>query len=167
MDQWAFGGNAIMDGSAKPGNTSPYSYYYQTIMGNPDAHWEKVKKFNFGIDYGFLNDMFAGSVEIFKDKRNDILIKGSERSVPSYFGGSAPTANLGKAESKGFEIELRFNYPINKDMRVWANMNMTHAANKIIERDDPALRPPTSTRQATPSARTARTSMQASSTTTT
>ncbi|MDE6271119.1 MAG: TonB-dependent receptor [Muribaculaceae bacterium] len=147
MDQWGYGSwngsasAAVVDGSGRPGNTTPYNYYYQLVMGNPDAHWEKVKKFNFGIDYGFLNDMFAGSVEIFKDKRNDILIKGDQRAVPSYFGSAAPTANLGKAESKGYEIELRFNYPINKDMRVWANLNMTHAANKIIERDDPKLKP--------------------------
>ena len=141
MDQWAFGGNAIMDGSARPSNTSPYSFYYQTMMGNPDAHWEKVTKMNLGIDYGFLNDMFAGSVEIFKDKRKDILVKGSDRSIPSYFGGNAPTANLGRAESQGFEVELRFNYPINRDMRVWANLNMTHARNKIIDRDDPQLKP--------------------------
>lgn len=141
MDQWAFGGNAIMDGSARPGNASPYTFYYQTMMGNPDAHWEKVTKMNLGIDYGFLNDMFAGSVEIFKDKRKDILVKGADRSVPTYFGGSAPTANLGRAESQGFEVELRFNYPINRDMRVWANLNMTHAKNKIIDRDDPKLKP--------------------------
>lgn len=141
MDQWAYGGNAVVDGSGLPGNTSPYTFYYQNVMGNPDAHWEKVTKLNFGIDYGFLNDMFAGSVEIFKDKRKDILVKGSDRSVPSYFGGTAPTANLGRAEASGYEIELRFNYPINKDMRVWANFNMTHAENKIIDRDDPQLRP--------------------------
>ncbi len=141
MDQWAYGGNAIVDGSARPGNTSPYTFYYQSVMGNPDAHWEKVTKMNLGIDYGFLNDMFAGSLEFFKDKRKDILIAGSQRSVPSYFGGTAPTANLGRAQSTGYELELRFNYPINRDMRVWANFNMTHAANKILDKDDPQLRP--------------------------
>lgn len=147
MDQWGYGSwngsasAAVVDGSGRPGNTAPYNYYYQLVMGNPDTHWEKVKKFNFGIDYGFLNDMFAGSVEFFKDKRNDILIVGDQRAVPSYFGASAPTANLGKAETSGYEVELRFNYPINKDMRVWANLNMTHAASKIIERDDPKLKP--------------------------
>lgn len=147
MDQWGYGSwngsasAAVVDGSGRPGNTTPYNYYYQLVMGNPDTHWEKVKKFNFGIDYGFLNDMFAGSVEFFKDKRNDILIVGDQRAVPSYFGASAPTANLGKAETSGYEVELRFNYPINKDMRVWANLNMTHAASKIIERDDPKLKP--------------------------
>ncbi|MBJ2167871.1 MAG: TonB-dependent receptor [Muribaculaceae bacterium] len=140
-DTWGFGGNAIVDGSAKPGNTSPYSFYYQSTIGNPDAHWEKVTKFNFGIDYGFLNDMFAGAVEIFKDKRKDILIRGTDRSIPSYFGGNPPTANLGRAEASGFEVELRFNYPINRDMRTWANFSMTHASNKIIDRDDPRLRP--------------------------
>lgn len=122
-------------------NRSMYTFYYLSKLGNPDAGWEKVKKFNLGIDYAFLNNMFAGSVEIFKDKRDGILINGNDRAMPSYFGQTPPTANLGKAESKGFEVEVRFSKNINRNMRVWANLSMTHAANKIIDRDDPALKP--------------------------
>ncbi len=148
MDQWAFGGNTKMKITGfgdEPGHRydggSIYQFYRQSALGNPDAHWEKVKKLNFGIDYSFLNGMIAGTVEIFKDKRNDILIKGEDRSMPTYFGQTPPTANLGKAEVKGYELELRFNKNITRDLRLWANFSMTHAANKIIDRDDPELKP--------------------------
>ncbi len=149
MDQWAYGGNTKMvetgyGGTGTPGkydDGSIYSYYRQSALGNPDAHWEKVKKMNLGIDFSFLNSMFSGTVEIFKDKRNDILINGNDRSMPSYFGQTPPTANLGKAEVSGYELELRFSKNINPDMRIWANLNMTHAANKITFRDDPDLKP--------------------------
>ncbi len=149
MDQWAYGGNTKMvttgyGGTGTPGvwdDGSIYSYYRQSALGNPDAHWEKVKKMNLGIDFSFLNNMLAGTVEIFKDKRNDILISGSDRSMPSYFGQTPPTANLGKAEVKGYEFELRFSKNLNHNTRIWANVSMTHAANKIIFRDDPELKP--------------------------
>lgn len=140
MDEWGTGGNTSMDITGYD-NRSMYTFYYLSKLGNPDAGWEKVKKFNLGIDYAFLNNMFAGSVEIFKDKRDGILINGNDRAMPSYFGQTPPTANLGKAESKGFEVEVRFSKNINRNMRVWANLSMTHAANKIIDRDDPALKP--------------------------
>lgn len=140
MDEWGTGGNTSMDITGYD-NRSMYTFYYLSKLGNPDACWEKVKKFNLGIDYAFLNNMFAGSVEIFKDKRDGILINGNDRAMPSYFGQTPPTANLGKAESKGFEVEVRFSKNINRNMRVWANLSMTHAANKIIDRDDPALKP--------------------------
>lgn len=140
MDEWGTGGNTSMDITGYD-NRSMYTFYYLSKLGNPDAGWEKVKKFNLGIDYAFLNNMFAGSVEIFKDKRDGILINGNDRAMPSYFGQTPPTANLGKAESKGFEVEVRFSKNINRNMRVWANLSMTHAANKIIDRDDHALKP--------------------------
>ena len=140
MDEWGTGGNTSMDITGYD-NRSMYTFYYLSKLGNPDAGWEKVKKFNLGIDYAFLNNMFAGSVEIFKDKRDGILINGNDRAMPSYFGQTPPTANLGKAESKGFEVEVRFAKNINSNMRVCANLSMPHAANKIIDRDDPALKP--------------------------
>ena len=149
MDQWGYG-NVRGDGQ---GNTkmsttgygyddaSIYKFYLQTALGNPDAHWEKVTKMNLGIDFSFLNNTIAGTVELFKDKRNDILIAGKDRAMPSYFGQTPPAANLGKAEVTGYELELRFTKNLSRDLRIWANASMTHAANKIINRDDPELKP--------------------------
>lgn len=61
--------------------------------------------------------------------------------MPSYFGQTPPAANLGKAEVTGYELELRFTKNLSRDLRIWANASMTHAANKIINRDDPELKP--------------------------
>lgn len=90
-----------------------------------------------------FDGLFAGTVEIFRDRRSDILVSGSDRATPSYFGGtlSAPWANLGVVKNKGYELELRFNKVFRKGLRLWANMNMTHAVNKVIEADDGDLLP--------------------------
>lgn len=136
MNQWAYGGTSSLDVDR---GESPYTWYRESAVGNSDVHWEKVKKLNFGVDYSFLDGLFAGSVEVFRDKRTDILVGGSDRAIPSYFGTTAVTANLGKVRTKGYELELRINKTFSNKMRVWANMSMTHAENKILEKDDAPL----------------------------
>ena len=138
MTQWAYGGNSSLDVTQ---GQSPYTWYRETTVGNENVHWEKVKKTNIGIDYGLFGGLLAGAVEIFRDKRTDILVSGNDRSMPSYFGQPAPTANLGKVSTKGYEIELRFNKVLANKMRLWANLSMTHAVNKIDVKDDAPLLP--------------------------
>ena len=140
MTQWAYasGSGARMDYNQ---NTSVYNYYRESTVGNENIHWEVVRKFNFGIDYSFLSGLAAGSVEIFQDKRSDIIIGGSERSVPLYFGQDAPSANLGKVTTHGYEMELRLNYSFPGGHRIWGNFNMTHAENVIDVKEDAELLP--------------------------
>ena len=120
---------------------SPYVWYYESAVGNPDVHWEKAIKQNLGIDYSFFNHFAAGSLEFFRDKRSDILITGNNRAVPSYYGTTAPTANLGRVRTSGFELELRLNYTFGNNFHLWGNFNMTHATNKVLSYDDPELTP--------------------------
>ncbi|MBQ9678569.1 MAG: TonB-dependent receptor [Prevotella sp.] len=137
MTQWAYGGHTSLDVTQ---GESPYEWYREATVGNPNVHWEKVKKFNFGIDYGFLGGLIAGSFDIFRDKRVDILVAGS-RQVPTYFGQAAALVNQGEVKTHGYELEVRFNKVFANKMRLWANMSMTHATNEVIMRDDPALLP--------------------------
>lgn len=139
MNQWAFQDQ----GTSLDVNqgTSPYHWYREASVGNPDVKWEKVKKLNFGVDFSFLGGLIVGNFDWFKDKRVDILIGGDSRSIPTFFGQTAPTANLGETTTKGYELALRFNKVLPNKMRVWAEANMTHAKNKIDIKDDPALRP--------------------------
>ena len=100
MTQWAYGGQSTLD-ITQGGDSNPYKWYRESSVGNPNVHWETVKKTNIGIDYGFLGGLFAGAVEIFHDKRTDILVQGSQRAVPSYFGQDPVTANLGEVHTNG------------------------------------------------------------------
>ncbi len=138
MTQWAYGGQSSLDVTQ---GTSPYTWYRESSVGNENVHWEKVKKLNIGIDYGFFGGLLAGSVEFFRDKRTDILVKGVDRAVPSYFGQQPATGNFGEATVKGYEIEMRFNKVLNNKMRLWANFSMTHAKNTIDVKDDAPLLP--------------------------
>ena len=138
MTQWAYGGNSSLDLNQ---GTSPYTWYREAAIGNPDVRWETVRKLNLGMDYAVFNGLLAGSVEYFRDKRYDILVRGRDRAVPSYFGVTPPTANLGRVKTSGYEIEVRVNKVFPSRLRLWSDLSMTHAKNKILERDDPALLP--------------------------
>ena len=98
MSQWAYGGQSTLD-VTQGGGDNPYKWYREATVGNPNVHWETVKKFNFGIDYGLFGGLLAGAVEIFRDKRTDILVGGSGRAVPAYFGQTPPTDKLGKIKT--------------------------------------------------------------------
>ena len=135
--QWAYGGNII---NGLYTDNSPYTWYKESKIGNPSIHWEVATKQNFGIDYSFLGGLIAGSLEFFNENRHDILVDGGDRSIPTYFGAKAPTANLGKTKSHGYEFELRLSKTIS-GVHMWGNFNMTHAVNKIVFKDDPILKP--------------------------
>ena len=143
---WAYGGHTKIDAVVTPNlwsgdhNTSPYYFYRESIVGNPDIHWEKVAKTNFGLDYALFGGLIAGNVEIFHDKRTDILVRGTDRAVPSYYGATPAWVNKGEVSTNGYEIEVRLNKTIGK-WHLWANMNMTHAVNEVKIKDDAPLAP--------------------------
>ena len=137
-DQLSFSGNALM---GSPLANTPYTYYRITQLGNPNLSWETVKKTNLGVEYSFLKGRITGSVDVYKDDRTDIIVNGNQRAIPSYFGVSAPQANLGRVKGKGYEIDLRLSQNFGKNLRVYVNSNMTHAENIVIFRDDPELLP--------------------------
>lgn len=138
MSQWVYGGRTTMDLNH---TESIYTWYRESSIGNIDVKWETVKKLNVGVDYSLLNGLLAGSLEFFRDERVDILLPGNQRSVPSYYGGTPATVNLGKVRTNGYELELRVNKKFDNGLRLWGNFNMTHAENKVLQKDDKPLLP--------------------------
>lgn len=137
LTQWGYGNNGKM--GENNSDRSPYTWYRETTVGNPDVHWETATKTNFGMDFSFFNGLIGGTVDMFNDYRTEILLQGNARAVPSYYGTTAPVANLGRVRVKGYEIDLKFNYKFNNGLRLWANANMTHSKDKILDADDPEL----------------------------
>lgn len=137
VDQWAYGGGALMNETNN--DASGYKWYRESSVGREDLHWEVVRKLNFGLDYSFLDGLVAGSVDVFRDKRSDVYVKGGSRATPSWFGQEAVAANIGEIKNKGYEIEVRLNKVFENGIRAWANMNYTHAENEVIKMDDAQL----------------------------
>ncbi|MBL1409161.1 TonB-dependent receptor [Sphingobacterium faecale] len=105
-------------------------------IANPDVSWEVARKSNIGLETKFYNGLFEFNLDLFSEKRNDILI--TRGSVPSIIG--IPSANLapvnfGKTENKGFEVELNHKLAIN-DLNYFIKGNISFARNKIIFMDE-------------------------------
>ncbi|WP_207533967.1 SusC/RagA family TonB-linked outer membrane protein [Desertivirga arenae] len=141
LTQWGYGGQTDLGITGEGSETSPYVWYKENALGNPDIRWEKVQKLNVGVDFGFLKGFISGKVDFFKDKRSDILLTGNRRAIPTFFGAVAPTANLGAVENKGYEVEVAVDKKLNPDWRVWGNVNYTRAKDRVLNADDALLLP--------------------------
>ncbi|HLP05816.1 MAG TPA: TonB-dependent receptor [Paludibacter sp.] len=136
MTEWAYGNNSSL---GTTGGTSPYTWWRVNKIGNEDIQWELVTKKNLGVDYAFLGGLVSGNVEVFNDYRTEILLRGESRAVPSYFGTTPTSANLGEVTSSGYELTVRLNKQLNRNLRLWADFSMSRAKNKVINADDPKL----------------------------
>lgn len=135
--QLAYGGRSRLNNSSS--GWSPYYFYREKVVGNPDIQWETALKTNFGLEFGMLKNLLSLNLDYFTEDRTNILMSGSSRNVPPFFGATPPSANLGHVKSKGFEIELGFDKRFINDFRLWANLAITHNENEIIFRDDAPL----------------------------
>jgi hypothetical protein len=135
--QFAYSGKAGLNEITN--GLSPYTMYRQSVIGNPDIQWETALKANLGFEMGFWKNLFTLDIDMYTEDRTDILLSGSQRNIPAFFGQTPPSANLGQVKSKGIEIELGFNKKINNNVSTWANLSISHNQNEIIERDDPPL----------------------------
>ncbi|MCM1067926.1 MAG: TonB-dependent receptor [Muribaculaceae bacterium] len=118
--------------------SNPGAYYwfngqwiplYRPQAYNPDLRWETTKSWNFGIDFGFLNNRISGTVDFYTRKTEDLLA-----TVPVPAGinfNKTMLTNVGNVSSKGVEIALNANIIDTKDWSWTATFNATWQENKI------------------------------------
>src|SRR5688572_9232589 len=77
---------------------------YLTNAENPVLTWEYTSTMNLGLDFGFLNNRISGSVEVYKQSTESLLLG---KNLPSTSGiSNAVIVNVGKTENKGIELQL-------------------------------------------------------------
>jgi len=116
------------------GNTGIFESQYP----NYAVTWERAHKYNAGIDFDLLKGMLGGSFDLFTEKRNNILTPYLTR--PEWVGVNMAAGNLGETKNSGFEIELKHEKKIGKDFRYNVGLSFSHAANEILNMDEPALK---------------------------
>lgn len=135
--QLSYGGTAHI--GQNPQANSPYLQYKESVVGNSDIHWEKARKDNFGVEIGLFKNLISATFEYFTEDRTDVLMTGSSRNMPPFFGTTPPSANLGRVKSRGHEIELKFDKRMSSGVHYWAALALAHTQNEILEKDDPVL----------------------------
>jgi TonB-linked SusC/RagA family outer membrane protein len=116
-------------------NQGDYQGSYEGKQGNPQVTWERAKKTNIGIDITTIKSMLRFQVDLFKERRDNILT--TRGTVPDLFGNTSnlPAANIGIMENKGIDGEFSFNANAGQ-VHYWIQGNYTLAVNKIIYRDE-------------------------------
>lgn len=111
---------------------------YDAQYPNYGVTWERAHKYNVGIEFGFFNGMLTGNVDVFYEKRNDILTTYLTR--PEWVGVVMAAANLGKTKNQGYEIELKHSNHIGSDFHYTIGFNFSHARNEILSMDEPDIK---------------------------
>ena len=106
-----------------------YIYTYRPDSFVSDLKWETTKSWNFGLDFGFLDNRLSGSVDFYTRKTEDLL-----STVPSAAGTNfAKTilTNVGNVDSKGVEVTLNATPIKTKDWEWNLSYNMTWQSMKV------------------------------------
>ncbi len=93
--------------------------------------WEETTTQNIGLDFSFVNDRFAGSVDYYYRQTKDLLNR-----IPVSAGSNFTNylyTNVGDLENKGIEVSLLGRPIVSKDLYWEISLNVTHNKNKITK----------------------------------
>jgi iron complex outermembrane receptor protein len=141
-----------------PGGYYPYipvyreselGFYYQfgdefisTLRPNPydpDLKWEETTTYNIGLDFGFFNNRFTGSADVYHRETKDLIAE-----VPIAAGTNFSnflTTNVGSLENQGIELALNYRAISNVDLSWVIGANFSANKNTITSLsrfDDPS-----------------------------
>lgn len=96
------------------------------VTPNPKITWEVATTQNIGLDASLWNGLFGLTVDVFKQRRSNILAK-RDLAVPTYTGLVLPNENIGIVENKGIELEVSHRKVLRDfSWRVAANFSYSH-----------------------------------------
>lgn len=102
---------------------------------NDQITWEIATKTNFGIELGLFDDLTI-LADYFTETRENIL--QTRADIPTTMGlRSYPQANVGVAQGRGVEMEMKYQKSFNKDFWTVINGNFTYATSEYKEFEEP------------------------------
>ena len=119
------------------GITAPYqgaSTYQPNGLTNPYLQWEETKKFQAGIDLGFLKDRILVNVNYLNNRSSNQLLA---KQLPLVAGFSFIASNLpATVQNKGWELGLSTLNINSEDFKWSSSFNLTLPKNKLIAYPD-------------------------------
>ncbi len=124
-------------------NTSPLYYEFGTsesvsfgyrpvFAGNPNLTWETTAAYNFGFDFGIIDNRISGNVDVYKANTTSLL---QDRKLPAHAAIPSIYDNIGEVETKGVELMLHtVNVSKSGDGFKWStDISFTRNREKILE----------------------------------
>lgn len=111
--------------------------YRNGTIGTPNLTWEVAKKYNLGFDISLFNGKFQGTIDFYKDKRDDIFMTRNHMPETTGLADKVPMANVGKMESKGFDWNASYSDRIGQ-VKFTVRANMTYQNTEVLDKDEAA-----------------------------
>jgi iron complex outermembrane receptor protein len=117
--------------------TAQYAFggqYYQVLRPagfDAGLKWETTTSYNIGLDFGFKNDRFSGSIDVYQKDTKDLLA-----TVPVPAGTNFTNeilTNVGAMQNRGIEVSLNTGLVATKDMRLDWSVNATYNKNEVMK----------------------------------
>ena len=103
-------------------------YLMANRLANPNLQWEKTAAWNFGLDFGFLDNRITGFVEFYNMSTHDMIMN---QRLPEFTGFPNITTNLGQVDNRGVEISVN-SINIDNDILKWTtSLGFSYNKNKI------------------------------------
>lgn len=112
------------------GGTKTPGVYLEQI-GNPDLKWETTKEWNLGLDLGFWDGRFTVTAEFYDRVIEDLL---NTRSLMSYNEVTSIAANIGKSQSRGFELTVGADLVSKSDFTWNSSLTFSFYRDRWLER---------------------------------
>lgn len=112
--------------------TSPRAYVRAGVSPNPAVTWEEATIQNAGLDAMFLNHLFGLTVDVFKQRRENILTTRA-LEIPDYTQLRLPAENIGIVDNQGIELGLSHRNSVGTGFNYYFSGNIAFARNKVID----------------------------------
>lgn len=112
-------------------NIADYAGSIIAALSNAELGWETQKIMDLGIDFGLFKDRITGSVTYFERTSDELLFDKPLRQSGAPV--ASITANIGKVQNKGIEIDLTTVNIRTRDFQWRTTFNITQVKNEILE----------------------------------
>ena len=111
------------------GAVEQVSQLYVNNMPNPNLKWEQTTSLNAGLDFGLLDNLLQGSIDVYKSKTTNLLVK---RQLPDVMGFDFIWTNLGQVDNKGMELHLTSNNITHPNFSWRSSLEFSMNRNEIV-----------------------------------
>ena len=113
--------------------------FYQTYrpgVTNKNLRWEVGNTLNAGIDFGLLDNLITGTLDVYRKQTKDLIAETTIDPFTNF--KNRVNANVGDMENKGIELGLTVTpiRNIEKNIRWSFNYNISYNENKITKMPD-------------------------------
>ncbi len=96
--------------------------------GNTLLTWENVEQYNYGVDFGIINDRISGSVDYYVKNSDGLLFSVP---LPGTSGQDVITRNIGVMQNSGIEFALNTDNVVRENFTWSTSFNLSQNRNEV------------------------------------